>query len=217
MNKTKIDWAQFSWNPAWGCRGTCPYCYARRLARRFGESFEPHWKEKNFQRTMPKKPSRIFVNSMSDIAYWTSVWWEKVLAKIRRHPQHDFLFLTKQPDVYKILMGFAPRNCWFGTTITANDFPTIILSADHINFVSIEPILEPVDLRARHNPEKHLDWIIVGAETGNRKGRVIPRLSWIMDIVDYARSYGIPVWLKENLRGIWVMELIQEVPTRGKA
>lgn len=212
MNKTKIDWAQFSWNPVYGCRGTCPYCYARKMAHRFGESFIPHWKEKNFNRRMPKKPSRIFVNSMSDIAYWTSPWWWDVLSKIKRHPQHSFLFLTKKPDVYKLLRGFAPRNCWLGTTITTNDFPTIPLSADHINFVSIEPILERVDLDARHNPEKQLDWIIVGAETGNRKGKVIPELSWIDNIFDYAADYSIPVWLKENLRGIWPGELIQELP-----
>nr|DAP30683.1 MAG TPA: Protein of unknown function (DUF5131) [Caudoviricetes sp.] len=35
MNKTKIDWATMSWNPVTGCRHGCPYCYARRTARRF--------------------------------------------------------------------------------------------------------------------------------------------------------------------------------------
>ena len=35
MNKTKIDWVDFSWNPVVGCRHGCEYCYARNIARRF--------------------------------------------------------------------------------------------------------------------------------------------------------------------------------------
>ncbi|MBA7524298.1 hypothetical protein ES705_16435 [subsurface metagenome] len=37
MNKTKIDYVDFTWNPVWGCRGTCSYCYARKIAQRFGK------------------------------------------------------------------------------------------------------------------------------------------------------------------------------------
>ena len=36
MDKTKIDWADMSWNPVTGCRHGCEYCYARRIAERFG-------------------------------------------------------------------------------------------------------------------------------------------------------------------------------------
>lgn len=40
MNRTKIDWADYSWNPVTGClgpdgRGSCSYCYAKRIAARF--------------------------------------------------------------------------------------------------------------------------------------------------------------------------------------
>ena len=35
MNKSKIDWCDFSWNPVTGCYHTCEYCYARKQARRF--------------------------------------------------------------------------------------------------------------------------------------------------------------------------------------
>ncbi|MBA7524299.1 hypothetical protein ES705_16436 [subsurface metagenome] len=113
-----------------------------------------------------------------------------------------------------------PKNCWLGTTITRNGFPVIPFSANHINFVSIEPILECINLQIRHNPEKLLDWIIVGAETGNRKAKVIPELYWIMNLVAYAHDHNIPIWLKENLQGIWPNkliwpgELIQELPRK---
>ena len=35
-DKTKIDWADASWNPVTGCLHGCEYCYARRIAERFG-------------------------------------------------------------------------------------------------------------------------------------------------------------------------------------
>ena len=213
MQKTKIDWCDFSWNPVWGCNNNCSYCYARKMAYRFGDKdFKPTWKEKNFQKPMPKKPSRIFVNSMSDIAFWENEWLEKVLRRIKDFPQHSFLFLTKRPDIYMFIEDEAPKNCWFGTTITKNGFPEIPLSTSHINFISIEPILESINLGARHIPEKPLDWIICGAETGNRKDKIIPKKYWIMYLVGYAKYHNIPIFMKENLRYVWGDNLIQEFP-----
>ena len=40
MNKTKIDWADSTWNPVTGCLHGCVYCYAKGIARRFA-GFEP--------------------------------------------------------------------------------------------------------------------------------------------------------------------------------
>ena len=36
MNKTDIEWADMTWNPVVGCKHGCEYCYARRIAERFG-------------------------------------------------------------------------------------------------------------------------------------------------------------------------------------
>lgn len=36
MNKTKIEWCDRTWNPVTGCLHKCEYCYARRIAERFG-------------------------------------------------------------------------------------------------------------------------------------------------------------------------------------
>lgn len=36
MNKTGIEWCDMTWNPVTGCRHECEYCYARRIAARFG-------------------------------------------------------------------------------------------------------------------------------------------------------------------------------------
>ena len=41
MRKTKIDWADSTWNPVTGCLHGCEYCYARRIAERFGSKQKP--------------------------------------------------------------------------------------------------------------------------------------------------------------------------------
>lgn len=42
MKKTKIDWADSTWNPVTGCLHACEYCYARRIAERFCGVSETH-------------------------------------------------------------------------------------------------------------------------------------------------------------------------------
>lgn len=36
--KTKIDWCDSTWNPVTGCLHDCAYCYARKIAERFGRA-----------------------------------------------------------------------------------------------------------------------------------------------------------------------------------
>lgn len=38
MNRTNIEWCDYTWNPVTGCLHGCSYCYARRMAKRFGKS-----------------------------------------------------------------------------------------------------------------------------------------------------------------------------------
>ena len=98
MPKTKIDWCDETYNYVIGCKNNCPYCYAKKMNTRFKwiKNFnEPEWREQMFQRKFPKKPSRIYLNSMSDIAFWKIDWIGKTLDKIMDYPQHRFLFLTK--------------------------------------------------------------------------------------------------------------------------
>lgn len=37
MNKSKIEWCDYTWNPVTGCLHGCEYCYAERIAERFGQ------------------------------------------------------------------------------------------------------------------------------------------------------------------------------------
>lgn len=44
--------------------------------------------------------------------------------------------------------------------------------------------------------------VIIGAETGNRKNKVIPQKKWIDDIVNACDYRGVRVFMKESLRKI---------------
>ena len=37
MQKTKIEWCDSTWNPVTGCLNGCPFCYAKKIAERFGK------------------------------------------------------------------------------------------------------------------------------------------------------------------------------------
>lgn len=35
MEKSKIEWTDYTWNPVTGCKHKCPYCYAEKMSTRF--------------------------------------------------------------------------------------------------------------------------------------------------------------------------------------
>lgn len=131
-------------------------------------------------------------------------------------PQHNYLFLTKNPRRYMELHHYGELplrdNMWYGTTVTDPD--TEYMGQDgHYEFhtfLSVEPIL--ADFGELSEKSYIPEWIIVGAETGSRKDKVIPRREWIENIVEQCRKYGIPVFMKPSLTDIWGEELIQEFP-----
>ncbi|MBA7696180.1 hypothetical protein ES703_104822 [subsurface metagenome] len=211
----------------------CPYCYARTFAKRFGGirfieewkyrtehnidsvhfklkhsldliDFKPTFLYSQFDKKFPQKTQRIFVGSMSEIYYWENEWLEKVLEKVKLYPQHIFQFLTRYPEVYDKYIF--PKNCWLGVTITKEkDFergiPYLFITSCNITFVSIEPILEYI------NPgpfsSANIDWVILGAETGKRKEKIIPKREWIENMVNYCKWNNIPVYLKDSLKDIY--------------
>ncbi len=217
--KNKIGWCSMTWNPVIGCKNHCEYCYGRTMNERFGfigNWNNPEWREKSFNKIFPQKSQKIFIGSMSEIRFWKGVWISKVFKKIEGYPQHNFQFLTKFPYIYNRIEF--PAKTWLGFTVTINkdldngilhikklrDFSLI---GKYLYFISIEPILEkinPLDLI-------FLDWVILGAETGKRKGKVIPKKEWIESIVEYCRDNDIPVYLKDSLKNIYPEE-IKEFP-----
>jgi protein gp37 len=212
VSTTKIDYVDETWNPVIGCTGTCPYCYARRMARRFHlgrPDFSPVWVEKNFQRKFSKGTRRIFVNSMSDWADWEPEWIARVQLRMAVKSEHTFLVLSKRP--WECTWNCRQTNAMLGYSVpTQKAYSDLLLRGPrHVTFLSIEPILESINLNSRWLPK----WIIVGAETGNRRGKVLPRPEWLRTIFLFALAHSIPLFFKESLRPYWEGEYFpQEYP-----
>lgn len=119
---SNIQWTDRTWNPVRGCSRVstgCEHCYAERQAHRFsgaGQPYEgltrmtehgPVWTGKI--RLVPealeeplrwRKPSRVFVNSMSDIFHEDvpAEFISQVFAIMALAKEHTFQILTKRPE-----------------------------------------------------------------------------------------------------------------------
>lgn len=269
MNKSKIDWCDFTWNPVTGCTRGCEYCYAAKQARRFcgdvrlnltspqivdagGRAYileQPFKSDREttipfpvgfrptfhrYRLSMPAekhKAGTIFVCSMGDLFNRDipTRWIIEVFDACLAAPQHHYLFLTKFPERYQELehLALLPHgyNFWYGTTVTRNHelgrISHLPLSAHR--FVSIEPILENIglDLGPVLNPAgpaavvPPVEWVIVGAETGNQKSKKVPRREWLTTILDEAHENHIPVLMKNSkeMRSVWENAIPQAFPT----
>ncbi len=202
VNKTKIEWCDSTLNPVIGCTYGCEFCYARKLNNRFGwnENFEvPKFYVERLKKLENKKSQNIFMDSMSDLADWQDHWIEATFKAIEQNPQHNYLFLTKRPEICTFITG---ENIWNGVTITCENEVSRFnrLPAQYNRFASIEPIMEDLLLGEKHNLFfGFIHWVIIGAETGNRKNKVIPKKEWIVQIVSDCDKYDIPVFMKESL------------------
>lgn len=203
MNPVKktIGWADFTWNPITGCKRGCPYCYARKIYQRFNK--EPFTKivfhnERLKEPYKLKKPSKIFVGSMSDIEYWSMYAVNQIIRVCYENPQHTFMFLTKYPYGYQ---GFDwPENTMQGLTITGfGDRLTQSTQLAQMRYfprpyLSIEPLIGKIT--AEISPK--FESVIVGVETGNRKGKITPEKEWIQSIKDHVPEEKI--YWKKNIR-----------------
>jgi protein gp37 len=197
MNKTKIEWCDYTWNPIVGCKRGCPYCYAKKIYQRFNPDIPfdeiSNRDERLEQPLKVKKPSKIFVGSMSDIEYWSVAQMNNVLNIVRKCPHHTFLFLTKSGETYG-KYDF-PINCWLGVT-SVNERYCFKIRKDNeknIKFLSIEPLLMKW---SGYWLNSFIDWVIVGGLSP--KG--VHKDEWIEKIIKEARRLNIPVFLKNNLK-----------------
>lgn len=215
MKKTKIDWCDSTVNCVYGCPNNCKYCYGNVLNKRFHFCKNwsiPEWKPEHLKDFTVKKPRSIFIDSMSDIGTWKYEWFEAVMNAIWDNAQHKYIALTKKPS------GFIEMNAKYGINskrFLMNLFAgvTVVNKASLFNygeelqyfdFLSVEPLLGPIG---------NMDWLlnqktsavkllIIGAETGNRKGKVIPEKGWVLDLVEQCNEAGTKVFMKESLRSI---------------
>lgn len=184
MSSSKIEWTEATWNPSVGCNKVtagCKYCYAEVMAKRLqamgikeyadGFAFKMLPERIDMPRKV-KKPTKFFVNSMSDLFHekMDFDFLDQVFKTIEETPQHTYQILTKREEILSeyFKTRTVPSNVWLGVTVEHKKSKHRI---DHlrnidarIRFLSIEPLLEDIgglDLTNIH-------WVIVGGESGHK-------------------------------------------------
>jgi len=172
--KTGIQWTDATWNPVTGCTKIspgCANCYAETMATRLRAMGSDRYKNgfdvrcHDHALRIPfkwKSARRVFVNSMSDLFHECVPmdFIYKVWRVMEQNPRHTFQVLTKRPDRMRdFLWGEsgagadvpALHNVWLG--VSAEDqqraelrIPTLLQCPAAVRFVSIEPMLGPVDI-----------------------------------------------------------------------
>ena len=187
---TNIAWTEKSWNPTRGCERVspgCKKCYAEIMAARhsypggWGEHLakwvtrpdgtrEARWT--GVMQMVPglldwplrrRKPSRIFVNSTSDLFHKDvpADFIGEVFGVMKRCPQHTFQILTKRPERMLMMMSnlashgpdYPLRNVHLGVSVEDQDtaderIPLLRQTPAAVRWISAEPLLGAVDVDA---------------------------------------------------------------------
>jgi protein gp37 len=231
--KTGIAWTDHTFNPWHGCTKVspgCDHCYAERDAHRFGPTWghgEPrkffgdeHWKEPprwNRKAAKEQVRRRVFCASMADV-FDNEVAHEhreRLWHLVRQTPHLDWLLLTKRVGNVSTMLpadwGAGYPNVWVGISVVNQaevdrDIPKLLLLPAAIRFLSVEPMLGPVDLSAymwaldpppgaAYPTHKGPDWVIIGGESGPHARPM--RLQWARDLVTQCDGASVACFVKQ--------------------
>lgn len=204
MKRTKIPWADFSINPIKGlCPMACPYCYARRMYKRFKWDAVIRFDQTAFFPTFNiPRGSRVFVGSTMELfgSWIDGIWLSSVFSVCNQRDDVNWIFLTKQPQNLAQWSPF-PENCWIGVSVTTNDDMTRAMVGlskvkAPVRFLSFEPLLGRIALDEHISMKGVIDWIIIGSQTQPVKH---PRWQWVDEITFAAENADIPIFIKEPL------------------
>lgn len=170
------------------------------------------------------KRARVFCASLADVfdnhpsilPDWRSDLWRLIQAT----PHLDWLLLTKRPgNIERFLPAFMRPfpNLWLGCTVVNQaeadrDIPKLLAVPAHVRFLSIEPMLGPIDLRGiwTHCPthdfhsgfclgpcpdRRRLDWVICGGESGPNARPMHP--DWARSLRDQCRAAFVAFHFKQ--------------------
>ncbi len=146
-----------------------------------------------------RKPSTIFVNSMSDLFHEDipSEFIMRVFATMEKASWHRFQILTKRAERLAELSPSIPwpDNVWMGVTVERKDYIHRIdylrKTGAHVKFLSCEPLLGPL-------PQLDLEgvgWLIVGGESGPSSRRIDP--AWVTGLRDQCLAAQVPFFFKQ--------------------
>lgn len=138
-------------------------------------------------------------------------WREELFRLAEQTPNLDLLFLTKRPENVEWMLpdrwsqrGVLLNNVWFGFTIESQKMLDIRWSAissfthrfrQRAIFLSLEPLLGPIDFCTASLWTRTIDWVIVGGESGPDARPM--DLDWARSIIVQCREAKIPVFFKQ--------------------
>ena len=228
---TKIEWAHHSFNPWYGCQRVgpgCDHCYAEGWAKRSGlvkwgpgadrrRSSPSNWHKPlawNAEAERRGIRYRVFCASLADV-FDNAVpkeWRDDLFSLIASTPNLDWLLVTKRVgnvvNMLPVPVGlnkFYP-NVWIGISVVNQeeadrDIPKLLDIPARVRFLSMEPLLGPVDLSGHLAclcgicGGEHLDWVIVGGESGPGARPMQP--DCVRSIRDQCASMSVPFMFKE--------------------
>jgi len=207
-----ISWCDSTWSPIMGCTPiseACENCYALSLINRFkGRKGWPEtddgvtlMHERLDQPLRWKQPKRIFVCSMSDLFHEDVPfdYIDRVWRVMDNAPRHTFMILTKRPERLReywqyrekrsLADGIAFSNVWLGVTAENQQrlrqrLPVLLTVRAAVHFVSIEPMLGPIDLTP---------WLWACSECGEIPGYSQEPGDWRWDGERWQHYHGYPV------------------------
>ncbi len=204
--QTGIEWTDKTWNPTTGCNKVspgCKFCYAETITKRFKKSFP-----NGFRFTMHedrlgeplrwRKPSRVFVNSMSDLFHEDMPFdfLQRVFDVMERSPKHVFQILTKR---HERLVELAPKlswpeNVWMGVSVETQQYTVRVdylrQVPAKVRFLSCEPLLGPLDLDLND-----IHWVITGGESGPSHRPI--EVDWVRSIRDQCKIADVAFFHKQ--------------------
>ncbi len=230
-SKRGIEWTDYTWNPVGGCQHGCRWimpdntvaeCYAETVAERVAQATYPHGFEHHYWRPellgQPLKllrPSRIFLDSMSDLmVHWVSdEQIEQVLEVCRQAHWHTFQLLTKNAPRLKqfqfptnVWVGVsAPPSIMFGRRLSLAQqtrmLKRMLQALDEVKvpvrWMSIEPLSFDI---AHLLKDSNLQWAVIGAATNGTKAYQ-PKAEWVHKVLRVLDDQGAKVFFKGNL--VW--------------
>lgn len=206
-----IEWTESTWNPITGCTKIspgCKYCYAERMSFRLQSMGQPNYTN-GFELTLHedvlnlpllwKKPRTIFVNSMSDLFHKNvpDEFIIKMFTIMNQAHWHHFQILTKRAERLVQLNTKIPwkPNVWMGVSVENGYYTSRIdylrETEACIKFISFEPLIGPI----KNLNLKHINWIIVGGESGPGARPINP--GWVKDIRNQCLKSSVPFFFKQ--------------------
>jgi protein gp37 len=141
-------------------------------------------------------------------------WRFDLFELIHATPSLDWLLLTKRignvGNMLPVPFDFARLypNVWIGATIVNQaeadrDIPKLLATPAAVRFLSMEPLLGPVDLTVVRafglhgfgDFEHGVDWVIVGGESGPGARPMHP--DWARSLRDQCRQAAVPMLFKQ--------------------